>query len=53
MNKLVGHVDGCIAQYRCGSVLRTLEHFAYENNIKYDRAVLAPGHGKGVVDASY
>ena len=42
--------DGCGKQYRCGNALMLLSVLARKYEIIIDRAVDAPGHGKGVVD---
>ena len=42
--------DGCGKQYRCGNALMFLSVLARKYEIIIDRAVDAPGHGKGVVD---
>ena len=42
--------DGCGKQYRCGNALMYLSALARKHGIIIDRAVDAPGHGKGVVD---
>ncbi|EJK64880.1 hypothetical protein THAOC_14335, partial [Thalassiosira oceanica] len=48
---LVTIVDGCAAQYRCGSVLYQLCNLAKAFNIVIERIVNAPGHGKCIVDS--
>ena len=42
--------DGCAKQCQCGASLNLLSMLAETHNIKIDRAVSAPGHGKGMVD---
>ena len=42
--------NGCEDYYRCGNALMLLSVLARKYEIIIDRAVDAPGHGKGVVD---
>jgi len=51
LKKIFDVCDGCGAQYRSGSVLYLLSKICFEFKIVYDRAIQAPGHGKGIVDA--
>ena len=51
LKKIFDISDVCGAQYRSGSVLYLLSLLCVEFQIVYDRAIQAPGHGKGIVDA--
>ena len=42
--------DGCAKQHQCGASLHLLSMLAESHNIKINRGVSAPGHGKGMVD---
>eukprot|EP00978_Attheya_sp_CCMP212_P041629 scaffold240978_cov74-Attheya_sp.AAC.1 len=42
--------DGCSCQYRCSKAFFLLSVIAAGRRIVIDRAIDAPGHGKGVVD---
>ena len=42
--------DGCACQYRCSKAFFLLSVIAAGRRIIIDRAIDAPGHGKGVVD---
>ena len=42
--------DGCSAQYRCATAIFFLALLSFEKDIAIDRAISAPGHGKGIAD---
>ena len=42
--------DSCAKQYRCATAFYLLSRLAVQFDVVIDRAVGAPGHGKGVVD---
>ena len=42
--------DGCSKQYRCATCLYLLSMLSFKFGITINRAVSAPGHGKGKVD---
>ena len=42
--------DGCAEQYRCGTALYMLHKLAAEEDVIYDRAIDAGGHGKKDID---
>ena len=48
--RLLCHTDGCASQYRCGTAYYYLSSLAYRYRITIDRAISAPGHGKGIID---
>ena len=42
--------DGCAEQYRCATALYMLHKLAEEEDLVYDRAIDAEGHGKTDID---
>ena len=42
--------DGCTEQYRCATALYMLHKLAEEEDLVYDRAIDAEGHGKKYID---
>lgn len=42
--------DGCAKQYRCGNALYLLSLLAVEHEMRIDRMIQAPGHGKCKID---
>ena len=48
--KILDDSDGCAMQYRCTTALNMLHKLVEENNIIYDRAIDAEGHGKKTSD---
>ena len=48
--KIWEKTDGCDEQYRCASALYLLSVMSQCYSIIIDRSIIAPGHGKEVVD---
>jgi len=48
---LICTTDGCAAQYRSGTAFYLLTALAVSENITIQRRILAPGHGKGIIDS--
>jgi hypothetical protein len=47
---MLDSTDGCSKQYRCAKAYWLLSYLAFKFKIVIDRAIGAPGHGKGRID---
>ena len=50
LSKIWGNTDGCADQYRCASALYLMSVLSQCYSIIIDRGIIAPGHGKEVVN---
>ena len=44
------NTDGCADQHRCATALYLMSVLSQRHSIIFDRVIIAPGHGKEVVD---
>ena len=50
LSTIWGNTDGCVEQYRCASALYIMSVLSQLHSIIIDRGIIAPVHGKEVVD---